>query len=238
MRGVCVGMGLLLGVSLSSLTPADAPRGKSSREALQAFNDLIGAWQGTGTPAGTRAEQQRGFWTEKIAWQWQFKDKDAWLGVVFTGGKHFSRGGLRYVPGDDTFQLTVETPASETRTFTGRLKDHVLTLQNRDKSKKETQQVVLTLLHENRFLYRYEVKADGRPLFSRFFTVGAKRDGVPFAAGDGRPECVVSGGLGTIAVVYRGTTYYVCCSGCRDEFKENPEKYIKEFQERKAKAAK
>ena len=238
MRRVSVGMALVLGVYLISFAPADPSCEKSSREALQAFNDLIGFWQGTGTPAGTRAEQQRAFWTEKIAWKWQFKDKDAWLSVAFTGGKHFSKGALRYVPADDTFQLTLETPASDTRIFTGRLKDHVLTLQNRDEGKKETQQVVLTLLHENRFLYRYEVKPDARPLFSRVFSVGAKRDGVPFAAGDGRPECVVSGGLGTIPVVYKGTTYYVCCSGCRDEFKENPEKYIKEFQKKKAKAAK
>jgi len=28
-------------------------------------------------------------------------------------------------------------------------------------------------------------------------------------------------------------TYYVCCSGCRDAFNENPEKYIKEFNAKK-----
>jgi YHS domain-containing protein len=26
----------------------------------------------------------------------------------------------------------------------------------------------------------------------------------------------------------------VCCSGCKDEFKENPEKYIKEFEAKMA----
>jgi YHS domain-containing protein len=39
-------------------------------------------------------------------------------------------------------------------------------------------------------------------------------------------------------VLYKGKTYYVCCSGCRDAFKDDPEKYIKEFEERKAKEAK
>jgi YHS domain-containing protein len=38
-------------------------------------------------------------------------------------------------------------------------------------------------------------------------------------------------------VSYNGKDYYVCCSGCRDAFKENPEKYIKEA-EAKAKAKK
>ena len=99
----------------------------------------------------------------------------------------------------------------------------------------ETQRIVLTLLHANRILYRYEVKPQGKALFARVFQVGATKEGTSFAAGDGRPECVVSGGLGTITVVYQGQTYYVCCSGCRDEFRENPEKYIKEFKQRKAK---
>jgi YHS domain-containing protein len=36
-------------------------------------------------------------------------------------------------------------------------------------------------------------------------------------------------------VTYKGKTYYVCCTGCRDAFKENPEKYIKEFEESKKK---
>ena len=54
-------------------------------------------------------------------------------------------------------------------------------------------------------------------------------------AGSSGPECVVTGGLGTISVNYKGKTYYVCCTGCRDEFKDNPEKYIKEYEEKKAK---
>ncbi len=47
--------------------------------------------------------------------------------------------------------------------------------------------------------------------------------------------CVVTGGLGKIAVTYKGQTYYVCCSGCKDAFEENPEKILKEFEARKAK---
>jgi YHS domain-containing protein len=33
---------------------------------------------------------------------------------------------------------------------------------------------------------------------------------------------------------HKGETYYVCCSGCRDAFNENPEKYITEFKAKKA----
>ena len=33
----------------------------------------------------------------------------------------------------------------------------------------------------------------------------------------------------------KAKTYYVCCGGCRDAFNDNPEKFIKEYNERKAK---
>jgi hypothetical protein len=49
-----------------------------------------------------------------------------------------------------------------------------------------------------------------------------------------KTECVVSGGLGTMPVSYKGETFYVCCSGCKDAFVENPEKFIKEFKAKKA----
>ena len=49
---------------------------------------------------------------------------------------------------------------------------------------------------------------------------------------------MVSGGLGKIKISYKGETYYVCCTGCQEAFKDDPEKYLKEYAERKAKEAK
>jgi hypothetical protein len=112
--------------------------------------------------------------------------------------------------------------------------DRVVTF-TRQPKESETQRLVFTLLHANRFLYRYDTRASGKTLFSTHYRVGATKEGVPFAAGDGRPECIVSGGLGTISVSYKGQTYYVCCSGCRVEFNENPEKYINEYNAKKNK---
>ena len=78
-------------------------------------------------------------------------------------------------------------------------------------------------------------KPAGKPVFTKRYQVGATKEGVSFAAGDGKPECIVSGGLGTMAVTHNGQTYYVCCGGCRDEFRANPEKYIKEYEAKRAK---
>ena len=65
--------------------------------------------------------------------------------------------------------------------------------------------------------------------------MGATREGESLAgaAKSNAPECVVSGGLGTMKVMHKGETYYVCCSGCLEAFKDDPEKYIKEFKEKK-----
>ena len=209
---------------------ADNPP-RSPREALQPFNDLIGTWRGTGTPAGTREEQQKNFWTETMSWEWQFKGADAWIKVAFEKSKHFSGGELRYVADQDAFALTLTTPGKEKLLFQGPMKDKILTLER--KAGPETQRLVFTFLHANRFLYRYETRPAGKALFAKHYSVGATKEGVPFAGGDGRPECIVSGGLGTSPVMHLGKTYYVCCSGCRDEFRENPEKYIKEYEEKK-----
>lgn len=206
---------------------------KSAREALQVFNDQIGSWRGTGTPVGSREEQQKGFWTETMNWEWQFKGTDAWIKIDIDKGKHFLGGTLRYVADKDNFQLVMiaNSKSKESRTYTGTMKDRVLTLESSDAGK--TDRLVFTLLHANRFLYRQELRKGEGTAFAKLYQVGATKEGMPFASGDGRPECIVSGGLGTTPVMYQGKTYYVCCSGCRDEFVANPQKYITEYEAKK-----
>ena len=98
---------------------ADASPKKTSMDALQAFNNLIGSWRCTGTPEGKRKE----FWTETMAWQWQFKGDEAWLTVAFEKGKYFTGGELRYVPDKEHYQLTIETVDKTKFAFNGALKD-------------------------------------------------------------------------------------------------------------------
>lgn len=218
----------MFAILLALLVPADTP--KSAKEAFQPLNPLIGSWKGTGSPEGTREEKQKGFWTETVAWEWQFKAKDTWLAVTFDKGKHFTKWELRYQPDKATYQLTATTPDKKTLTFTGPLTStkqsgQVLTLDRTEDG--ETQRLVVTLLHNNRFLYRYETKPTAATTFTKKYQVGATKEGESFADVPKGPECIVSGGKGSIAVSHNGKTYYVCCSGCRDEFKADPEKYIK-----------
>ena len=217
----------------------DAPKVASSKEALHPFNVLVGSWKGSGAPEGTKEERAAGAWEETVAWEWKFKDQDAWLAVTFAKGKYFTKGELRYTPDKDKkdaapqFTLTLTGTDKSTATFVGGLsdKDKVLTLTRTDGPAGEEQRLVFSLLHNNRHLYRFETRPAGTTVaFTKKYQVGATKEGVAFADVPKGPECIVSGGLGTIKVTYKGKEYWVCCSGCRDEFKADPEKYIKEAE--------
>src|SRR3982750_769259 len=101
MRRAAVFASLLVLATLSA-EPAKAPR-----ETLKPLNILVGSWKGTGTPEGSPDERQKGHWTETVAWEWQFKGDDAWLGVTFDKGKFFARGELR--PAGDKLELKLTT---------------------------------------------------------------------------------------------------------------------------------
>jgi hypothetical protein len=222
----------LSALSVFAALAADPPGKRSPREALQPFGDLIGAWKGTGVPKkGGKGE----FWVEKLEWQWQFKKDDAWLKVTFDKSKDFVEGELHYRADKDEYEFVTRTPDKQSQSWHGTLKDKVLTLEREDDATKQKQRIILTMLHANRFLYSLDVKPANKATFARLYQVGATKEGVPFAGGDGKPECIVSGGVGTISVRYMGQTYYVCCSGCRDEFNDNPKKYVDEYNAKKNK---
>ncbi len=229
-------------VALAATLTADQPsaKQKSPREALQAVHDLVGVWNATCEPKGTREEIQKGFWTEKMDWGWVFKGTDAYLKVDFDKSRHFTTGELRYVADKDHYAFTVTTLKKEKHTYVGAIQTRdvtkILALDREDA--KDTHRLVFTFLHSNRFLYKYEVRGDGKPLFALKWKGGATKEGEAFAVGSGRPECIVSGGVGTSAVSFMGKTYYVCCSGCRDEFNANAAKYVKEYEDKQAKAKK
>jgi hypothetical protein len=218
---------------------ADESARRTPRQALQPFNVLIGSWRALGLPEGNIDQQRKGAWEEGSSWEWQFKDSDAWLKVSFTKAKHFSDGTLRYLPDKDRFELALTTPDKQTVTFNGALKGHRLVLERRDEQSKETQRLTVTLVQDNRYLYQYDVQPENRTLFRKVYQVGATKEGHPLVAESDEigPLCVVSYGPPTTPVSYKGKTYYVCCNSCAQEFRKEPEKYIKEYVEMLAQKA-
>jgi YHS domain-containing protein len=218
---------LLAGISLS----ADRTASIRPKQALKPLHDLIGEWRGTGEPAGTREEKLKNFWTEKIRWEWRFKGDDAWLAGEFDKGKHYRSAEIRWLAKEEAYQLTLRPVAGAPETYSGKLERRRLTFERSAPTEQEGRRIILNLLHANRHLFRVETRAAGKSTFALAYQIGATKEGVPFAAGDSYPICIVSGGRGTLQVMHQGKTYYVCCTGCKDAFEDDPEKFIKEFEE-------
>ncbi len=217
---------------------AAAPAGdseSSAKAALQALNDFIGDWNGSGAPEKKRPEP-RETWSETVSWSWRFKGDVAWLVLAVKNGRHWKGGELRYDVDKKVYEFTASGKDGKKALFTGELRDGYLTLDRVDPATKDTERLTMNTAGDGvRFIYRASHKPDGRTLFTKDYQVACTRQGESLAAAQRKVECVVTGGLGTSPVTYKGQTYYVCCSGCRDAFNDNPEKYIKEFEKKKQK---
>jgi hypothetical protein len=226
----CIALSLAFALSPASRA-ADKP---TAKEALKALNDYIGEWKGNGAPEKARPTAAE-LWNETVSWSWRFKGDDAWITLEFKNGKYFKTGELRYLVDKNAYQLTAVDKKDKKLVFAGELKDEYLTLDRVEPSTKETQRIVMNLAGDGiRFIYRYSHKPDGRTAFIKDYTVACTKAGESLGKKEHKVECVVSGGLGTIPVSYKGETFYVCCSGCKDAFNENPEKYIAEYKAKKA----
>ena len=91
---------------------------------------------------------------------------------------------------------------------------------------------IRTVAEGKRLVVLYERRTGER--FARLAEIGYTREGSRFGQPAEIVECVVTGGEGTIPVMHDGKTYYVCCTGCRDYFNENPAKVLAEYAARKA----
>ena len=208
--------------------PAPAPTPVSDTEALRPFNLLIGSWRATGYPRGDLQAQSGPLWTESAAWSWKFEGERACLVATMDKGRHFSAATLEPLPDRKGYRLTLTDPAGVDSVWTGSLAGKALTVTRTDPDSKQEQRLVLTMLHENRYLWRHETRAAGAVEWSKGDLLGVTKEGVPFAVVPKGPECIVSGGVGTSKISYRGKEYFICCSGCRDAFLADPEKYIRE----------
>lgn len=216
------------------LPAADSPP-LSEKDALKPLNPIVAAWKVTGSTDA----REKVFWTERVDVSWQFKD-GVRLVFDFEKGKHFAKWEVRYHPETKSYRLTATTASNETVQYSAKLstsktKLPVLTAERTLPDTKQVERLVVTQLHDNRFLYRLETRPATGVSFTRRYQAGATKEGEDFASVGRGPECVVSGGQAKIAVTHQGKTYYVCCTGCRDAFKDDPDKFVKEYEAKQKK---
>jgi len=220
---------------------AQAARGEESGlrdipQAFAPFEYLVGRWKGQGRPKNKSAQQFRG-WSETHAWAWVFeKGKPVGLTVTIEGGKILATGKLSYDTERKRYRLdgTEPKPAGGPIAFEGTVgstgKQLVL---DRVGPVGKSGKMRLTLWPNANFI-RYTMMQDrqepGAVQLSPAIEVGLTKEGESLSGGgsasDG-PKCIVTGGAATMTLTYDGKTFPICCTGCRDEFNESPEKYIK-----------
>jgi len=228
-------LALVLGLACS-VAAAPTAEQKKAKEGLRELQEFIGGWKGSGGPDKPRPGPRDPIWSESIDWGWRFKGDDAWLVIAVKGGKYLNGGEVRYLPAKKVYQLTATLADGKKAVFEGTLKDEALTFERTDPATKQTQQLKMNIAGDGvRFIYRYATRAEDSTVWRKEYVVASTKLGESLGKKEAKNECVVSGGLGTMAVSYMGETYYVCCSGCADEFRANPKKYVDEYKAKKAK---
>lgn len=208
---------------------AETPAQKAKRILQEEAGEFIGMWKGEGKGPG------KVFWKEEADWGWKFKSGDAWIAFKVDGNKAIASGTLRYNPTTKKFTLDAADADGKKLTYTGKFNSRrELMLEATDAESKDFHRLKMyTVANGARMILKDEVKKGGKGLYSLAYESAVTKEGESFAGGGKKNECIVTGGLGTIAVSYAGKTYYVCCSGCRDEFNADPKKYVAEFEAKK-----
>lgn len=221
-RGILLALAVGL-LAVCGLAQAADDKTAAAKEALQKFNEFVGQWNGD-----AQAEKPSGLknWKESHEWGWKFKGDDVWIIFTVKDGSFIKKGEVRYQEGKMPYKMTVTTADDKELVFEGKLDKKRLAF-SRTADNGDTQELTMFIAGGGVYLnYEYYVKTKGTTVAKKYFVVQAKKEGESLAGGGKKPECIVSGGLGTMQVTFGGKTYYVCCSGCRDAFNDNPKKYV------------
>ncbi|MDR3621474.1 MAG: hypothetical protein P4L85_19140 [Paludisphaera borealis] len=214
----------------------DGAAGREIPPPFAPFEYLVGSWKGQGVSRDDPSQRFRG-WPETHAWAWTFSGgKPIAMSVTFQGSKLLKAATLTFDAAKDRYQLKAEAvaPAGATIVYEGGLDaSHKLLTLERAGVKSGEPAERLTLRANSNFI-RYTLIADrkpaGRVQYAPAIEVGLTKEGETFAAGAQaaeRRKCVVTGGAATLTVSFQGREFPICCTGCRDEFLETPDKYIK-----------
>ncbi len=221
----------------------------NSKDALKRFNPMIGGWRGVGQP---RRGSASGAWSEKASWTWQFKTdspvlKDqpkpaaaaaaASVAIRYKSpqSKLIVEGLFGYNTRTRLFTLEATMADKTRRSYTGKPgSDGSLVLESKADKKKQVHRMTIRTLNPKRMTVLHERRRQSSTFYTRVAGIGFTRAGTRLAAANLGPLCIVTEGKGTSKVSYKGKTYWVCCSGCRDAFLDDPEGVLADARERAA----
>jgi len=242
-----LGLSALSGGSNSESSAAGTESGaqqvRDVIDQLKPLQVLLGKWRGT-----TRREYEGFKAVDSHEWVWDLQTDPTLPALRVRSDKspYIRDARLSWDVAARQFILRMTDASGVTRTLTGQFTDpvheevgsddklhRVFRLQFTESSPPsdgggEFWQVAISQQENNRYLLELD-KRRGRADFRRYDTVSTQREGTSFALSDtdyGEKTCIISEGLGTTEIVYKGRSYWVCCSGCKAAFEEDPEKWI------------
>jgi len=218
---------------------------------LQPMQILLGKWRGT-----TRREYESFKAVDSHEWVWDLRTDPEQPALVMASDKspYLRSSRLSWDIAAGKFVLTGVDAEGRQRRLSGDFteapheitgsddKQHrIFRLELSEETSDSAEQWQLAIAQQENNRYLLEVgKRRGKADFARFDTVSTQRDGTSFALSDtdyAERTCIISEGLGTTEVTWKGRSYWVCCSGCKAAFDEDPDTWIARAAER-AKAQK
>ncbi len=218
----------------------DSDARQAAIEALQPLQSLLGKWRGI-----TRREVSDFKGIEQPEWVWDLRTDRARPALVMESptGVYYRELRLTGAGQPDRFQLIATDAEGRQRTLEGTLAEPVeqfqeggTTVQHRfrlvfEETGDARDRWQLAIAQQNNDRYLVELSRIRPSGTQRIDTIGHQRDGTSVAKSDtdfGERKCIISGGLGTIAVNYKGKTYWVCCTGCQAAFNDDPEGWLRD----------
>ena len=187
---------------------------------------------------------------EDLQWVWDWKTDRAQPALAMATkeeGAYFKTARLTYLVDEEKFQMTLTDKDGKQRLLQGVFTAEPTDQPGEDKKQtpqrtyklqltetgdaKDRWQIVMNQQDNNRYLFELSQLRGSR--FVRFDTMASQREGTSFALDDSdfkEKTCVISQGLGTMQVSHKGKSYWVCCSGCKAAFEDDPEKWIAKFE--------
>ncbi|MBW3540220.1 MAG: hypothetical protein KY476_08115 [Planctomycetes bacterium] len=224
--------------------PLATKDGGAAFETLKELQVVLGTWRTT-----TRKKFDGFNAVGTMSWRWDFLTDKTRPTLVFDAADnpYFQTARLTWLAGEGKFRLT----ARAERIYKGEYLEQPRNVPDDDNPNKlqrvfkleltqvepsdgkDLARVVINQQQNNRYLVELYDRRGMR--FMLTDTLASQREGTNFAIVEddyGEKTCIVSQGLGTIALSHAGRTFYVCCTGCEAAFKEDPERWIARAAER------
>ena len=208
---------------------ADETASRAVPEAFAPFEHMIGSWKGTAIPAANRFKG----WQETHMWAWKFlKGEPVGMTLELKGDKALTKGQLSHDEAAKKYRLDATDAAGKPIVYVGGMDKtgKALVLDRVEPAGNGKDRITI---RPNANMIRYTMDFEHQdadsPQFKKATEIGLTKEGESFAGGTAAdlPKCIITGGAASMSVSYQGKTYPLCCSGCRDEFNDNPEKYVK-----------